>query len=167
MIMGRHSYCEQPNVARLSGTLHIGNYCSIAKGTCFEPGDHDTLAVSTFPFDVFMPKFAAGKKVHPIKTGDIHIGNDVWIGVGVIVMGGITIGDGAVIAARAVVTRDVDPYTIVGGVPARFIRSRFSEEVIQQLLYMKWWDWPEEKINKAIPDLLDRDVEGFCKKYAQ
>lgn len=166
IIMGRHSYGKNLNTVRLLADLYIGNYCSIAAGTCFDPGDHDTKTVSTYPFDVLMPQFAKGKKVHPITKGDIRIGNDVWIGVGVTVMSGVTIGDGAVVAAHAVVTKNVEPYDVVGGVPAKIIKVRFPQAIVNQLLEIKWWNWPDEKVQAAIPDILSRDVEGFCKKYA-
>lgn len=85
--------------------------------------------------------------------GDIVIGNDVWIGYEAVVMAGVTIGDGAIIGARAVVTKDVPPYTIVGGVPARKIRRRFSDNVIARLLELKWWDWPAEQIQRNIKNI--------------
>ena len=85
--------------------------------------------------------------------GDIVIGNDVWIGYEAVVMAGVTIGDGAIIGARAVVTKDVPPYTIVGGVPAREIRRRFSDDVIARLLELKWWDWPAEQIQRNIKNI--------------
>ena len=87
------------------------------------------------------------------SKGDIVIGNDVWIGYEAVVMAGVTIGDGAVIGARAVVTRDVSPYTIVGGVPAKEIRKRFPDETIGKLLKLRWWDWPEEKIKRYIGEI--------------
>ena len=85
--------------------------------------------------------------------GDIVIGNDVWIGYEAVIMAGVTIGDGAIIGARAVVTKDVPPYTIVGGVPAREIRRRFSDDVIARLLELKWWDWPAEQIQRNIKNI--------------
>lgn len=85
--------------------------------------------------------------------GDIVIGNDVWIGYEAVVMAGVTIGDGAIIGARAVVTKDVPPYTIVGGVPAREIRRRFSDDVIARLQELKWWDWPAEQIQRNIKNI--------------
>ena len=85
--------------------------------------------------------------------GDIVIGNDVWIGYEAVVMAGVTIGNGAIIGARAVVTKDVPPYTIVGGVPAREIRRRFSDDVIARLLELKWWDWPAERIQRNIKNI--------------
>ena len=161
IVIGAHSYGKDLDTVRLMAGLYIGKYCSIAKGTCFDPGEHDTRTVSTYPFDVLMPQFAAGKKAHPICKGDIRVGNDVWIGRGVTVMGGVTIGDGAVVAANAVVTKDVEPYAVVGGVPAKLLKHRFSPSVIDALMRIKWWDWPEKKIQEFIPDLLDRDIESF------
>lgn len=87
------------------------------------------------------------------NKGDIIIGNDVWIGFEAIVMAGVRIGDGAIVAARAVVTHDVPPYTIVGGVPAKVIRKRFDDKVIQKLVTLKWWEWPVGKIRRSLPYL--------------
>lgn len=94
-----------------------------------------------------------------IQIGDIIIGNDVWIGYEAVILSGVTIGDGAVIGCRAVVTKDVPPYTIVGGVPAKPIRKRFDEETIKELQKIKWWDWPEEKIAGKIPAIQAGDLE--------
>ena len=94
-----------------------------------------------------------------IQIGDIIIGNDVWIGYEAVILPGVTIGDGAVIGCRAVVTKDVPPYTIVGGVPAKPIRKRFDEETIKELQKIKWWDWPEEKIAGKIPAIQAGDLE--------
>ena len=97
------------------------------------------------------------------NKGDIIVGNDVWIGYDAIIMAGVTIGDGAIIGTRAVVTKDVAPYSIVGGVPAREIRKRFAPEVVERLRELQWWDWPEEKIRKAIPAIQAGDVETLEK----
>lgn len=93
------------------------------------------------------------------NKGDIIIGNDVWIGYEAVILAGVTVGDGAIIGARAVVTKDVPPYTIVGGVPAKTIRKRFSDDVISKLLKMKWWDWPEETIKRHISDIQSGQIE--------
>ena len=95
------------------------------------------------------------------NKGDIVIGNDVWIGYEAVIMAGVHIGNGAIIAARAVVTKDVPPYTIVGGVPARPIRKRFDEEVIQKLETLKWWDWSAEKICKKLPNIVKGDINNL------
>lgn len=96
-----------------------------------------------------------------IEVGDIVIGNDVWIGYEAVIMAGVHIGNGAIIAARAVVTKDVPPYTIVGGVPTRPIRKRFDEEVIRKLETLKWWDWSVEKIQRCLPYIGKGDVNGL------
>lgn len=89
------------------------------------------------------------------NKGDIVIGNDVWIGFEAVIMAGVTIGDGAIIASRAVVTKDVPPYSIVGGTPAKLIRKRFTDEQIDKLLRLKWWDWDEEKVRQNIDKIMD------------
>ena len=95
------------------------------------------------------------------NKGDIVIGNDVWIGYEAVIMAGVHIGNGAIIAARAVVTKDIPPYTIVGGVPARLIRKRFDEEVIRELETLKWWDWSAEKIQRCFPYIRKGDINGL------
>lgn len=136
--------------------LIIGKFCSIACGTkfLFNCANHTLKSLSTYTFPLFYEEWELEKS--NITTawdnkGDIVIGSDVWIGYEAVIMAGVHIGDGAIIAARAVVTKDVPPYTIVGGTPARKIRKRFDAEVIQQLLKLKWWDWPTDKIRKCLP----------------
>ena len=131
--------------------LVIGKFCSIACGAkfLFTSANHTQMSLSTYPFPIFFEEW--GLDVQNITSawdnkGDIIIGNDVWIGYEAVILSGVTIGDGAIIGARAVVTKDVPPYTIAGGVPAKRIRKRFPDEVISTLLALKWWDWPEEKI---------------------
>lgn len=138
--------------------LVIGKFCSIACGAKFRmrSANHSLASLSTYPFPIFYEEW--GLDVRDITAawatkGDIVIGNDVWIGYEAVVMAGVTIGDGAVIGARAVVTRDVPPYTIVGGVPAKEIRKRFPDETIGTLLKLRWWDWPEEKIQRYIGEI--------------
>lgn len=135
--------------------LKIGKFCSIACGArfLFNSANHTMNSLSTYPFPIFFEEW--GLDVKDITSawdnkGDIVIGNDVWIGYEAVIMAGVTIGDGAIIGARAVVTKDVLPYTIVGGVPAKQIRKRFSDETISELLNLKWWDWPIEKISRNI-----------------
>jgi acetyltransferase-like isoleucine patch superfamily enzyme len=135
----------------------IGKYCSIAADVEFIFGDHDMRRVSTFPFGLLS---GAGGPDEPLYRGPVIVGNDVWIGRRSMIMANVTIGDGAVIAAGAVVTRNVEPYSVVGGVPARPIRKRFSDRQIAELLDIRWWDWPEEQI-LANPDLLRGDVDAF------
>ena len=95
------------------------------------------------------------------ESGDIIIGNDVWIGYEAVILAGVTIGDGAIIGSRAVVTKDVPPYTIVGGVPARPIRRRFDDETVEALLHLRWWDWDEEKIRRNLPAIQSGDLGGL------
>lgn len=133
--------------------LIIGSYCSIGSGAVFMMAGnqgHNMKWVSTFPFYFQANIFKESKNAFK-KAGNTTIGNDVWIGSEAMIMSGVTIGDGAVIAARAVVTKDVEPYTVVGGNPCTVIKSRFEENEIKQLLSMKWWNWKEEKIKECMP----------------
>ncbi len=131
--------------------LIIGKFCSIACGArfLFNGGNHALSSLSTYPFPVFFDEWQTSRKdiTHAWDNkGDIIIGNDVWIGYEAVILAGVTIGNGAVIGTRAVVTKDVPPYTIVGGVPAKPIRKRFDDSTIQKLQELQWWDWPVEKI---------------------
>ena len=135
--------------------LIIGRFCSIGCGAkfLFNSANHTVSSLSTYPFPLFFEEWELEKKNVTDSwdnKGDIIIGNDVWIGYEAVIMAGVTIGDGAIIGARAVVTKDVAPYTIVGGIPAKSIRKRYSEETIDLLTELKWWDWPEERIAKNI-----------------
>lgn len=131
--------------------LKIGKFCSIACGAkfLFNSANHTMASLSTYPFPLFFEEWGLEKQSVTKawdNKGDINIGNDVWIGYEAVLFAGVTVGDGAVIGTRAVVTKDVPPYTIVGGIPAKTIKRRFSDEKIEQLLKMRWWDWSEEKI---------------------
>lgn len=135
--------------------LMIGKFCSIACGAkfIFNSANHTLSSLSTYPFPLFFEEWGLTReKVTDSwdNKGDIEIGNDVWIGYEAVIMAGVTIGDGAIIGTRAVVTKDVPPYTIVGGVPARLIRKRFPDEAISELLKIRWWDWPRERIAENI-----------------
>nr|WP_319503814.1 CatB-related O-acetyltransferase [Bacteroides graminisolvens] len=138
--------------------LIIGKFCSIACGTkfLFNGANHTLKSLSTYPFPVLAGEWDLQVPVTDAwdNKGDIVIGNDVWIGFEAVIMAGVTIGDGAIIASRAVVTKDVEPYSIVGGVPAKPIRKRFSEERIAELLEMKWWDWSEQEIQQRLPEIM-------------
>ena len=144
--------------------LKIGKFCSIACGTkfLFNSANHALDSLSTFPFPLFFEEWNLEKeKVTEAwdNRGDIVIGNDVWIGYEAVILSGVTIGDGAIIGTRAVVTKDVPPYTIVGGVPAKSIRKRFDEKVIEALLKIKWWDWTEEKVARNIENIKTGCIE--------
>ena len=143
--------------------LIIGKFCSIACGTkfLFNCANHTLKSLSTYTFPLFYEEWELEKS--NITTawdnkGDIVIGNDVWIGYEAVIMAGVHIGDGAIIAARAVVTKDVPPYTIVGGTPAKEIRKRFDAEVIQQLLMLKWWDWSADNIRQCLPYIMEGKI---------
>ena len=144
--------------------LIIGKYCSIACGARFllNSANHAMRSLSTYPFPIFYDEWEHGIWADKAwdNKGDIVIGNDVWIGYEAVIMAGVTIGDGAIIGTRAVVTKDVPPYTIVGGVPAKPIRKRFSEEVIERLLRLKWWDLPPETVCKIIKDIQEGNIDS-------
>lgn len=145
--------------------LIIGKFCSIACGARFLMGsaNHTMGSLSSYPFPLFYEAWEHGIPVEQAwdHKGDIVIGNDVWIGYEAVVLAGVTVGDGAVIGARAVVTKDVPPYTIVGGVPARPIRKRFPEEVVASLMELQWWSWPVDRISAAIPFIQSGDIQGL------
>lgn len=130
-----------------SAKVTVGRYCSISEGVEFLPGgQHNIDWVSTFPFREAFGLPGRRQDGHPASKGDICIGNDVWLGRGAKIMSGCSVGDGAVVGAYSVVTSDIPPYGIAVGVPARVIRNRFSDEVVEQLLAMQWWDWPQSEI---------------------
>lgn len=142
----------------------IGKFCSIAEGTkIFGGGEHRTDWVSTYPFPAFAKYFPSTSDIsdYAPSKGPTIIGNDVWIGHDVSILSGVTIGDGAVIAAKALVSRDVPPYAIVAGIPARIIRYRFSKIHIEKLLVLKWWDWDEEIITRYIHKLCNSNIADF------
>lgn len=146
--------------------LIIGKFCSIACATkfLFNCANHTLKSLSTYTFPLFYEDWNLEKSnVSDAwdNKGDIIIGNDVWIGYEAIIMAGVHIGDGAIIATRAVVTKDIPPYTIVGGIPANPIRKRFSDDIIQKLEILKWWDWPIEKIHQKLPYILNGDISNL------
>jgi chloramphenicol O-acetyltransferase type B len=140
--------------------LIIGNYCSIGSGAVFMMAGnqgHRADWVSTFPFFFQANIFKEAKNPYK-KSGSTTIGHDVWIGSEAMIMSGVTIGSGAVIASRAVVTKDVEPYAIVGGNPAEVIKYRFSSEKIEKLLKLKWWEWSEDKVKENMDFLCGGDL---------
>lgn len=146
--------------------LKIGKFCSIACGAkfLFTSANHTMRSLSTYPFPIFFEEW--GLDVKNItrawdNKGDIVVGNDVWIGFEAVILSGVTIGDGAIIGTRAVVTKDVAPYTVVGGVPAKFIRKRFSDEVILELLKLQWWNWSESRIKQNIDAIQSGRIEDL------
>lgn len=147
--------------------LKIGKFCSIACGAkfLFASANHAMGSLSTYPFPIFFEEWGLdAKNIRQAwdHKGDIVIGNDVWIGYEAVIMAGVTIGDGAIIGTRAVVTKDVPPYTIVGGVPAKPIRRRFDQSVIEKLEALRWWDWDEEKIRRSIPAIQAGELDALA-----
>ena len=162
---GKYSYGMPDILSWGEGAkLNIGNFCSIGIcGKVYLGGGHRTDWVTTFPFghinkEIFNNFDGVG---HPKTNGDVDIGNDVWIGEHVTIMSGVTIGDGAVIATNSQVVKNVAPYSIVGGNPAKLIKYRFTEEQIQKLLEIKWWNWNDEKINSYLPLLCSSNIDDF------
>lgn len=166
--VGRHTY-GNPKVWVYEGSEHkavIGSYCSIAPGVeIITGGIHPTDWVSTYPFRIQWKMAGALQDGMPASRGDVIIGNDVWIGSEAFILSGVTIGHGSVIAARSVVTKDVPPYAMVGGTPAKVLKFRFSPETIEKLLAIQWWNWPEEKIREAVPLLSSNNIDEFLKVY--
>src|SRR6201996_5195248 len=165
--MGDYSYVV--NDAQITYTT-IGKFCSIAAMTRINPGNHPmhraTQAHFTYRASAYFPgesddaEFFAWRKSHRV-----HIGHDVWIGHGAVILPGHSIGSGAVIAAGAIVTKDVAPYTIVGGNPARPIKRRFPEDIEERLVRLAWWDWDHETLRRALPAFRKLAIEEFLDKY--
>ena len=152
-------------------TVKIGSYCSIGKNIrMYINENHRYDWVSTFPFGLakntpFEPRCLYRDGRMSMGNGSIIIGNDVWIGEGATIMSGVTVGDGAIIAANSHVVKDVEPYSIVGGNPAKHIRYRFTQEQIKSLLEIKWWEMDDNVINKNIEYLMSGDIDKFIEKF--
>lgn len=154
-----------PSIVRYAGDTEpvaIGAYCSISGRVEVLPGgNHRPEWVSTFPFRVANGLDGAYEDGQPASRGPVVIGNDVWIGRGAMVLSGVRIGDGAVVGAAAVVTKDVRPYAIVVGSPAVEVRRRFADDVVDRLLATAWWSWPVQDVLDAVPLLSSDDIEAF------
>lgn len=160
--VGRHSYGDPLLHDWGEGaTLRIEAFCSFASGVqIFLGGEHRTDWVSTYPFNVMWPD-AAQFGGHPATKGDVIIGNDVWVGAEAVILSGVTVGDGAVIGARALVTKNVAPYAVVAGNPARQVRRRFTDVQVARLLAVGWWNWSDERIAALLPLMLADDIDRF------
>jgi len=175
--IGEYTYYDDPDDSEnfernvlylypfIGDRLVIGRFCAIARGVKFimNGANHKLSGFSTYPFQIFgggwerhMPELSE----FPNK-GDTRIGNDVWIGYEALIMPGVTIGDGAIISSRSVVTRDVPPYTVVGGNPAEPLKQRFPDAVVERLLAIAWWDWPVETISRHMAAIMAADLDAL------
>lgn len=149
----------------------LGKFCSVASHVRINPGNHPLERAALHHFTYRCSKYAMGDDDESFfdwrRAQEVTLGDDVWVGHGAVILPGVTIDTGAAVAAGAVVSRDVPPFTIVAGVPAKPIRSRFSESVQEGLLNIRWWDWPHEKLMEALPDFRNFDAESFIEKYVQ
>ena len=168
LVIGPHTY-GSPKVWMYRGSeskVIIGRYCSIGPGVqIIVGGIHNTSWVSTYPFRIKWKMVGAYEDGMPKTNGDIIIGSDVWLGTDVVILSGVSIGHGAIVATRSVVTHSVPPYAIVAGSPAKIIRYRFEEDKVKLLLEISWWDWTEEKIQEAVPLLSSGYVDKFISHY--
>ncbi|UTO27893.1 DapH/DapD/GlmU-related protein [Bartonella harrusi] len=167
--VGDFSYFERNSEAIYSD---IGRFCSIASHVCVNALEHPIERLSMHkityrPNEYFRYKPLDRSFRERRCAKRVSIGHDVWIGHGAIIMPSVTIGHGAVIGANAVITKNVLPYTIVAGVPAKCLRMRFSDHVIQELLEMAWWNWPLDKIYNALPDMQTLPIEDFIRKWKE
>jgi acetyltransferase-like isoleucine patch superfamily enzyme len=167
MEVGRHTYGHHQITVHHWGEpaeLRIGAFCSIAdRVDVFLGGNHRSDWVTTYPFPSFPDQWPAAKGIEgvPVTNGDVVIGNDVWIGSNATIMSGVTVADGAVIGTDSCVTRDVAPYAIVAGNPAKELRRRFDAETIAKLLELRWWDWSDERIGANAALMSSTDIDRF------
>lgn len=166
--MGRHSY-GRPRILIFpgdKGKVTVGAFVSMAgEIDIFVGGNHRPDWVTTFPIRQQFGLEGMFEDGHPASRGEVVIGNDVWIGWGAKILSGVTIGDGAVVGAYSLVAKDVRPYSIVAGNPAREIRRRFSDEQIEALLEIAWWDWPTSRVIAEVEELSSDNIDAFIDKH--
>lgn len=171
LFVGKGSYGKVELLDVGQSKVYIGNYCSIAGGTKCILGFHRLDLITTFPFQTlgrYYAKHCAVNEADHFSKGDIHIGNDVWIGTDCTIMSGVKIGDGAVIASNSVVTKDVEPYAVVGGNPAKLIKFRINDPKQRQALQaIAWWNWSDEQISMHINEIMSSDLNGFIQRFSQ
>jgi virginiamycin A acetyltransferase len=177
IIVGDYTYYDDPNDPEnfernvlyhfpfIGDRLVIGKFCALARGVKFvmNGANHKMSGFSTYPFQIFgngWERVAPKPSELPYK-GDTVIGHDVWIGYDALVMPGVSIGSGAIVAARSVVTRDVAPYEVVGGNPAVVIKRRFDAKIVDELLRLAWWDWPIDKVTRNLEAIVSADIEAL------
>lgn len=169
LTMGRHTYWGTQQVATFPGDtarVTIGAFTSIGSDVILmDGGDHRTDWVTTFPIRAVLGLPGAYADGHPRSRGDIRIGSDVWIGAGARVRAGVTIGDGAVVGGHAIVTRDVRPYAVVAGNPARELRRRFEDHQVDALLRIAWWNWPDEQVVAEVDALCAPEIDAFIARH--
>jgi acetyltransferase-like isoleucine patch superfamily enzyme len=167
--IGDHTYGRPTVLEKSMAKLNIGKFCSIAANVTVVLGNHRTDGVTTYPFATmkkFWPAMSSVDFNDHVTKGDVNIGNDVWIGCGATILSGIKIGDGVVVAANSMVTKDLPDYSICGGNPARIIRYRHSPESISALLGIRWWEWSDSIVNERSPDIMG-DVDRFTRRYSK
>lgn len=166
MDIGDHTYGIPDMIDGQYGDIIIGKFCSIAIGVSIVGANHNINYTSTYPFKtIWNDQWMSMNNVSEhISKGKTVIGNDVWIGKSAFIMNGIKIGDGSVIGAGAVVTKDVPPYAVVGGNPAKIIKFRFEDNIINKLLKIKWWNWSDEKIDDFLPLIMSENIDLFIQK---
>lgn len=168
LTLGEHSY-GNPGITVFPGDtakIQIGRYCSLADGAeFFVGGNHRPDWVTTYPMRAMLGLPGALRDGHPASKGDILVGNDVWVGADSRILSGVEIGNGAVIGLGSVVVTDVRPYAIVVGNPAREVRRRFSDPIVDALEQIAWWDWSDDVVRERVEDLCNPDLEGFVRRY--
>lgn len=168
--VGKQTLGEVELIAKEYGKVTIGNYCSIAPGVTIIAGNHRVDLVSTYSFASIL-QFLSDENAPSIKDhdskGSVSIGNDVWIGHSAQIMSGVKIGDGAIIASNSVVTRNIEPYTIVGGNPAKFLKYRVEDESLRNALCnIAWWNWDESKIKENLDKIISPDLNAFVQEFS-